>query len=255
MSDASNPIARRPFYKRDPLTSILFTIGVFFASQIAAAVLISLYPAIKNWTAEQGSDWLESSVYAQFAYIVIAETLAIWLIFWLLKRAHVIRSRIGLVKPVLRDIGYALAGYGIYFVCYIVVILIATNVSSFIDVDQPQQVGFDSASSGELWLVFISLAVIPPIAEEIMFRGFLFSSLRGKYRFRYAAVLTSLLFGIAHLQFGSGAPLLWLAGIDTFILSCVLCYLREKTGSLWAPILLHAVKNSVAFVALFHSRF
>ena len=39
--------------------------------------------------------------------------------------------------------------------------------------------------------------------------------------------------------------------LDTFILSLVLIYLREKTGGLWASITLHAFKNGVAFVALF----
>jgi membrane protease YdiL (CAAX protease family) len=63
------------------------------------------------------------------------------------------------------------------------------------------------------------------------------------------------LFGVAHLQFGSGAPLLWVAALDTFTLSIVLCYLREKTGSVWAGVFLHAIKNAIAFVALFHSKF
>lgn len=255
MSDVSSAVRSRPFFKRDPLTSIVFVILVFFLSQIAAGVLISIYPAVKNWTGDQASAWLESSVYAQFAYILIAEFFAVWMILKLLKRARVTRARIGLVKPAARDAGYALIGYGVYFVCYIVIILIASSMSSLIDVDQPQQIGFESAAGSSLILVFLSLAVLPPIAEEIMFRGFLFTSLRGKFRLRYTIILTSLLFGIAHLQFGSGAPLLWVAAIDTFILSCVLCYLRAKTGSLWASIILHALKNSVAFIALFHSKF
>ena len=42
-----------------------------------------------------------------------------------------------------------------------------------------------------------------------------------------------------------------LAAATAFVLSLVLIYLREKTGSLWASITLHAIKNGVAFVALF----
>jgi membrane protease YdiL (CAAX protease family) len=59
------------------------------------------------------------------------------------------------------------------------------------------------------------------------------------------------LFAVAHLQFGSGAPLLWIAAIDTFVLSLFLIYLKDKTDSLWAPILLHMLKNFIAFMALF----
>jgi len=53
------------------------------------------------------------------------------------------------------------------------------------------------------------------------------------------------------LQARSGQPLLWVAGIDTFILSLVLIYLREKTDSLYASIGLHMLKNTIAFLGLF----
>jgi membrane protease YdiL (CAAX protease family) len=79
----------------------------------------------------------------------------------------------------------------------------------------------------------------------------LYKGLRNKFSFPVAAVATSLLFALGHLQFGSGAPLLWVAGLDTFVLSVVLCYLREKTGSLWPGIMIHAAKNAVAFSVLF----
>ncbi len=251
-----NPVEKRQFYRRDPITTIALIVVVFLASQLVAGLLVALYPALRSWTADEGTAWLQTSVLAQFIYIAIAELTAIWLVLKLLRRAKITRKRIGLVRPVIKDVGRALAGYGVYFLAYIVIITIATNISNFIDVEQSQNIGFEAAASPEqLFLVFLSLVILPPIAEEIMFRGFLFTSLRAKYRFRYAAVITSILFGIAHLQFGSGAPLLWVAAIDTFVLSCVLCYLREKSGSLWPSIFLHALKNGIAFTILFHDRF
>jgi len=246
---------KRPFYKYDPITSALSIILVFFASQVGAGVLIAIYPAFKNWTSAQGSDWLSSSVIAQFIYILLAETFAVWMVFWLIKRARVTKAKIGLITPAVRDIFYALSGYAVYFVCYLIIVAIASHFTNLINVDQPQKIGFDGASGKQLYYVFASLVILPPIAEEIMFRGFLFTSFRQKLRFRYAVVLTSVLFGIAHLQFGSGAPLLWVAALDTFTLSCVLCTLREKSGSLWPGIYLHALKNGIAFVALFHTKF
>jgi membrane protease YdiL (CAAX protease family) len=248
------PNGKRPFYKRDPFTSAFFLTAVFFASQVGAGLLIAIYPSLKNWTADQGADWLAGSVIAQFAYILLAETFAIWLVFWLLKRAHIAKSKIGLIRPVFKDVAYALCGYGAYFIVYFIIVIIASHFSS-LNVDQPQKIGFDGASGKQLYYVFASLVILPPIAEEIMFRGYLFTSFRQKFRLRYAIILTSLLFGLAHLQFGSGAPLLWVAALDTFTLSCVLCVLRERSGSLWPGIILHALKNGVAFVALFHTRF
>src|SRR5690606_18538260 len=121
-----------------------------------------------------------------------------------------------------------------------------------IDFEQNQQIGFETAkTAAQLALVFVSLVVIPPIVEEILFRGFLYKGLRTKWPKWLSTLVVSVLFAIAHLQFGSGAPLLWVAAIDTFALSLVLVYLREKTNGLSAPILLHAFKNAIAFTLLF----
>lgn len=242
---------KKLFYKRDPVTTPVLVLLVFFISQIAAGLLVSLYPAYKNWTSEQGVAWLEESVIAKFLYILLAEIFVVWIVLKLIKAIRVTRTMIGLIRPVSRDVVYALAGYGVYFVSFLIIAMLSAN---FIDSDQQQQIGFDAATGGQLGLVFVSLVILPPIAEEILFRGYLFTSFRQKYKFRTAAIITSIFFGIAHLQFGMGAPPLWIAGIDTFVLSLVLCYLREKTGGLTASILLHMLKNMVAFVVLFHAK-
>jgi membrane protease YdiL (CAAX protease family) len=54
------------------------------------------------------------------------------------------------------------------------------------------------------------------------------------------------------LQTGQGASLLWAAGVDTFVLSLVLVYLREKTGALYAGMLVHSLNNLIAFGVHFH---
>ena len=66
-------------------------------------------------------------------------------------------------------------------------------------------------------------------------------------RFIPAMLLASGLFGLAHLWSGIDGSLLWAAGIDTFLLSLVLVFLREKTGALYAGMLVHALNNIIAF--------
>jgi hypothetical protein len=100
-------------------------------------------------------------------------------------------------------------------------------------------------------MTFISLVVLPPIVEEIMVRGFLYSTLKKAMPTVAAVLLTSAIFASAHLPEGGAAGPLYIAALDTFVLSLVLIYLREKTGSLWASITLHAAKNGVAFTVLF----
>jgi membrane protease YdiL (CAAX protease family) len=92
-------------------------------------------------------------------------------------------------------------------------------------------------------LAFVTLVVLAPIAEETLFRGYLYGKLKGHVPAIIAAIATSLLFGVAHMQ--------WNVGIDVFILSLVLCGLRSLTGSIWSGILVHMIKNAIAFYFLF----
>jgi len=97
----------------------------------------------------------------------------------------------------------------------------------------------------------VSLVVLPPLAEETAMRGFLYTGLKRLFPWTVSGMLVSLLFGAAHLAEGGASGPLWIGAIDTFTLSLVLVFLREKTGNLWAGVALHATKNFVAFYALF----
>ena len=121
-----------------------------------------------------------------------------------------------------------------------------------VNLEQEQQLGFDKETQGAaLALIFIALVILPPLIEEIVMRGFLYTGIRQKLKIWQAALITSFVFCIAHLQLGEGAPPLYVAAIDTFFLSLFLVYLREKTGSLWAGIFTHGIKNGLAFTLLF----
>ena len=85
--------------------------------------------------------------------------------------------------------------------------------------------------------------VLPPIAEELLFRGYLFGRLREQFGFWFTTLIVSIAFGFVHFQ--------WNVGIDTAVLSVFLCYLRERTGSIWASMILHAIKNGFAYFLLF----
>jgi hypothetical protein len=246
------PTKQRPFFRYDPYTTIAAIIGIFFIGQIAALFLVGLYPALVGMSEEAYVDWFENSPAAQFGVTLFVASFAVVSIWYVLKRAGIKLSRIGLIKPQTRDIFVAVGAYIAYFVSYFIIVLLASAFLPGLDVEQEQQIGFDTTTKGwTLLLPFISLVVLPPLWEEIVFRGFLFSSLRAKYRFVYTSIATSVLFGLVHLQFGADAPLLWIAAIDTFVLSFYLCFIREKTGSLWPAIYVHAFKNLLAFYLLF----
>lgn len=235
-------------------TAVIFVLALYVVTQIVAGLLISIYPALQHWSGDRTNDWLTHSVPAQFFYMVTVEALTLGGLWWFLRRyksslrALKLRWRPRLVDPLL-----ALLGFAAYFVAYVVLVAVMSHFVPSLNIDQPQEIGFASATGFiALSLTFISLVILPPVVEEILMRGFLFGSLRRKLPFVSAMIITSLIFAAGHLSGGAeGAPLLWIAFIDTFVLSLVLCYLREKTGRLWAPIGLHMIKNGIAFVSLF----
>ena len=247
-----------PVVPWSPWLGLVFGFAVFYAAQVLAGLAVSIYPLFRHWTNAQAVDWLNGSVPGQFVFIFIAETLSIAAIYLFLKRRYRLDlSAIGLKRPRWIDGIYGLSAVVPYFVLYALTVGVVSNLVHGLDVDQAQEIGFKAVNGGlQLTLTFISLVVLPPLAEEILVRGFLYSTLKKALPTLSAVLLTSALFAAAHLQEGGSAGLLWIGALDTFVLSLVLIYLREKTGSLWASITLHAIKNGVAFISLFilHAR-
>ncbi len=235
--------------KNYSIPSILgITIGIFIIGQLIGAVVLNVFLELTG----SGPIHLNSSnVVHTFLFILFADASMIGLVLWFIKRKSITMNDIGLNKPALKYIGYALLGFGTYFAAYITFVLVSGWLFTSLNLNQEQDIGFSSATRGNgLALIFISLVLIPPITEEILMRGFLFGGLRKHLNFLLATMITSLFFALAHLPSGKDG-LLWIGAIDTFILSLVLCYLRETTRSLWPPIGVHMIKNFVAFLVLF----
>ena len=237
----------------NPWLGIIFIILLFFVAQAAATLLILIYPeALHHWSRAQASDWLSNSVTAQFIYILLAEGLSLGGVYLFLKLYRVNWGTIGLRRLRARDPVYGVVAWVFYFVAYLIVIGILTHYIPSLNINQQQQIGFTSVhGTAQLVLTFMSLVILPPLAEEIMVRGFLYGTLKKCMPTFMAVILTSAIFASAHLPEGGAAGPLYIAAIDTFILSLALIYLREKTHSLWAGITLHALKNGIAFVSLF----
>ncbi|MEK7600238.1 MAG: type II CAAX endopeptidase family protein [Patescibacteria group bacterium] len=231
---------------------LVFAIVTYYAAQIVAGTLVSLYALSKHWTDEQATAWLHDSVVPQFVYILITEALIVGAIYLFLRMYRLGFGAIGLKRPRFEDLLYGLAAVPFYFVLYLVTVGLVSHFVPSLDVNQAQELGFNNVyGTWPLVLTFISLVVLPPLVEEIMVRGFLYSTLKKAMPAIGAVLATSAIFAAAHLPEGGAAGPLYIAALDTFVLSLVLIYLRERTGSLWASITLHAIKNGIAFVALF----
>lgn len=152
---------------------------------------------------------------------------------------------LGVARPLSwSDLGLGIAGYVIYMAVFIAITVMLVQWVPAYNSTQPQDLGFNALFGLDRLIGFIVLVIITPIAEELVMRGFLFGKLRqAKMPFWPTAVIVSLIFGFAHGQ--------WNVGVDTLILSMVACYLREMTGTIWPGVVIHMLKNAVAFVMLF----
>ena len=178
-----------------------------------------------------------TAVYAVAVFFVLLPLIA-------RKKTAEIIAFLGLKKKLtFSGVGWAVVAFVIYFWTTIVVSLLVAQIPGF-NAEQEQNVGFNGVTTTlEYIMAFIGLVVLPPIFEETLFRGYLFGRLRQHLGFWFSTLVTSLVFGFVHGQ--------WNVGIDTFVLSIFLCVLREHTGSLWASMILHALKNGLAYFFLF----
>ncbi|HVX58885.1 MAG TPA: type II CAAX endopeptidase family protein [Candidatus Saccharimonadales bacterium] len=235
-----------------PVWLVVKTFLIFLLSQLIASFVVVFFLALRH----QGVDaakLLDNSILGQFFYVAIAEIIAAGSVLAILRHRRLPASFIGLCRrPKLSDLGHALGGFAVFYLLLIIGGVLVSYFLPGINTDQKQDLGFNNLiTTSDNIFAFLALVIVPPLGEEPLVRGYLFSGLRARWRFWPAAILTSLLFGVAHLEFGNGQPLVWAAGIDTFLLSLVLVYLRESTGALYAGILVHIVNNLIAFSVQF----
>lgn len=92
-----------------------------------------------------------------------------------------------------------------------------------------------------LAFLFIQMAVLAPVFEEYWFRGVIQSSL-APYGNGFAILVSSLCFGMAH---GNIHQFCY-----TVIVGICLGYVRYATGSLVPTMIMHAIFNSIAGIAI-----
>lgn len=89
--------------------------------------------------------------------------------------------------------------------------------------------------------VMIGGAIVAPVVEEIIFRGFIFASLRERFGWKMSALVSSLLFAAIHFQLTAFLPIV--------ILGLIFAYLYERSGSIWPAIIMHLTSNAIALSA------
>lgn len=95
---------------------------------------------------------------------------------------------------------------------------------------------FDILQSG--WGGILAIAIVGPIAEELLFRGAITEILLRKYSPTKAILISSLLFGVCHINPAQMLP--------AFLIGILLSWVYYKTGSLIPCIVMHVLNNSLS---------
>jgi len=106
-----------------------------------------------------------------------------------------------------------------------------------------QCAGIRAEYGGSIALTLLATAVIAPIAEEIIFRGFTFRWLHGQLPLWGAVMVSAALFSAAHV--GWAEPTLFL---PVFLDGLLLAYVFAKSGSVWPGVIVHASINILATI-------
>lgn len=100
--------------------------------------------------------------------------------------------------------------------------------------------------AGLLTLLFAVIVLIAPIAEEIMFRGFLYRGfVRRPSHAPYAIVVISLVFASVHQQYD------WIGLTQVFVMALLLGAVRWLSGSTVLTIMMHMLANFIAMAETF----
>lgn len=98
-------------------------------------------------------------------------------------------------------------------------------------------------SDNEL-LTFAVVALTPAICEEMLFRGFLFSAFRGRYKIVVSVLLTAVIFGVYHMSI--------VRFFTTALLGAALAVIVYYSDSIFPAMMMHAINNGIAVLQMYH---
>lgn len=195
-----------------------------------------------------GSDTLKTPLIATIFSVLVYVLSFIFLLFTFKHikplKTPVTRNEFGLNNLVtFSDIGLALAGFFGYL-AFSAILTALFSVFSWFNLTETQPLLYSTliSPSGKI-LAALALVVAGPILEEVIYRGLIYGKLRKNHSLITSILTVSILFGFLHGQ--------WNVGVDVFALSVVACLMRETTGTIYAGIILHILKNAIAFYMLF----
>jgi len=98
-------------------------------------------------------------------------------------------------------------------------------------------------AAGSLPLVWFAIVAAAPVAEEIVFRGFIFRGwVQPSQRPMLGILLVSVLFAVIHIQYN------WFGILQVFLIGLLLTWTRWRSGSTLLTMVMHLIANFYAML-------
>ena len=216
--------------------------GLIIPIAIATYLIVATAPFVANSDFEYAAATIvipSLAVYALCAYLII-----------IVARQHsgsFAQVANGLKLRLPSKLSHYAIAIGIYAAAYVAVTIWSLGIE-FLDVPEWLKVpdnATDILETAGLPLTIITVAVLAPIGEEIVFRGFAIPGLASRLGITVAILITSAVFALIHLP-GLGVGILPV----TFILGLAFAFVYHKTQSLILAIATHALHNAITIIAL-----
>ena len=149
----------------------------------------------------------------------------------------------GLRRDVVNALGLGALVIGVFLPIAALLQGAAISVMKHFNIETPMQTVLqallNSSSPGAIAALGAVTVLVAPLAEELLFRGILYPTIK-QLGFPRAAVWgTSVLFALIHNNLAAFVPLM--------LMAIVLVWLYEKSDNLLAPIAAHVIFNAVNF--------
>ncbi len=104
------------------------------------------------------------------------------------------------------------------------------------------EIFFEASPRGRI-AMGLSIVVLGPVVEELLFRGAIFGPMARRYRMNIVIAWTAALFAVVHVEPRVMLPI--------FLLGLTMGFLRAASGSLWPSMLFHMGFNGAQFADLY----
>jgi uncharacterized protein len=142
-------------------------------------------------------------------------------------------------------------GFAMIYACRTAVVVVAAVLTDGRAVREANNLVTGSPTVLSVVVLTVTVVVLAPVTEELMFRGLLLRSFLRRMSFWPAALLSSSLFGLFHVFAVDtllGAVTL---AVSVGVLGLGNCFVVRITGRLTAAVMIHATYNALALALAF----